>query len=104
MCEKHKYVVIYFDSRDNSMFREMINPELKSFIKSQLNLSPKDKEMSIIGSVTHSWSRKLQMIDANVFSLLSVTQKKEIFTDLKQGKHIREEVVNLIQMAKLQKV
>ena len=44
------------------------------------------------------------MLDAKAFSLLSLTQKKEMFTDLKQGKNIRESMVNLIKSNKLDQI
>ena len=44
------------------------------------------------------------MLDAKAFSLLSLTQKKEMFKDLKQGKNIRESMVNLIKSNKLDQI
>ena len=41
------------------------------------------------------------MVNAKAFSLLALTQKKEIFKNLKDGKNVREQLVNLMKYNKL---
>jgi len=51
----------------------------------------------IFGSVTHSWNRKLKMMDANMFSMLALSERDDVAWPNKRviGK-IKEGSISLI--------
>ena len=50
----------------------------------------------VFGTVTHGWHRKVEMLEAGVFALLTLIQKKSFIKNLKKGKYIQDEIATLL--------
>ena len=102
LCQNRKYVAIYFNpatAPSSKHFIEVEDQQTKEFLKNSLNLTAQDQKTRnpiIFGTVTHSWGRKLKMLDAALFSLFSVGERDGTGLDLEQAIKIKEETVTLI--------
>jgi len=108
ICHKHKYVCIFFDRRFPTNVTKVTDKTLKEKLKSNLNLTRLDvkTEMPIIlGTVTPDFSRKLKMMNANLFSLLSLSEREEInWTNAARISSIREGTIEVINKMSLESI
>ena len=87
ICEKHKYVMVFLDKRGhNDELQEITDIKVINEVKANLNLeNEEDLGTPIIcGSLLGGgFKRKLKMMRADLFSLLSVSQSESIIREWK---------------------
>ena len=80
VCNKHKYTVIFYDrSTCENDYIKVRDKEAIEELKARLGL-PKDKNAApiILGSVTRSLSSPRSMLDADLFTLLSLIDSPKL--------------------------
>lgn len=79
--------------------------ETSRMLKSNLNLTPLDIKTQapiILGTVTGGWTRKLKMMQASLYSFLSVQDKEEITWNNREAcKQVRDRVIKVINTRNL---
>ena len=103
VCNKHKYTIIFFeqDTSDpwslNESLIEIKDKTIISQIQSDLNISYRyQNEIApiIVGTVvTGGFKRKLRMLRADYFSLLSISQSIHTVSSLMQIKAIKRGIL-----------
>lgn len=99
ICNKHKYTVIFYEQgledpwSHNEGLIEIKDPDLVNQIKENFNISYRyNHEIAPVISgtvVTGGFKRKLRMMRADYFSLLSISQSIHTVTNLTQIKAIK---------------
>ena len=103
VCHKYQYVAIFFEQAKTGGNEDLIEikdePTL-SKIEENLDMNLKDKFMVapiILGSVcVGGFSRKLRMLHAGLFALLSVSQSNKFLSERKTSESIKKGVVKTI--------
>ena len=96
VCNKHKYTVIFYDrSTCENDYTKVRDKEAIEELKARLGL-PKDKNAApiILGSVTRSLSSPRSMLDADLFTLLSLIDSPKLTNTSEQ---ISQEVIGGIK-------
>jgi len=78
---------------------------LKNFLKVNLNLTSKDFKVGhpfIFGTVTHGWNKKLRMMDACIYALLSISERDEIKWDFELISLIKKDIIQIIDNQNLE--
>ena len=102
-------MAIYFDPREAALDSSMVmidKPQVCDFLRRSMNLTLQDRQMQtpfIFGSFTNNWSRKVRMLDARVFAMLSVCEKEKVMVDLKEARRVKQRLVNLVETMPLQR-
>ena len=81
ICHKHKYVCIFYDRKNTNNLIPLNRTSAKNDLKQNLNLTSIDQKTQmpiIIGTVTPHFSRKLKLMNANIFAMLSLSEREEI--------------------------
>lgn len=96
-------MAIYFDPANihkSQDFKQITDREHIRTLKKHLNLTKKDFEVMhpiVFGSITHSFNKKLRMMDARVFSLLALSDRDEVSWDLDKLQEIKGDMVKIIE-------
>lgn len=100
-CQKHRYTMIFYEQEKDAPNDDLIEIKDKKVIqevRKTLNLTFKDTDdiaPFIVGSVIvyDGFQKKLKMMRADLFSLLSISQSKYETPDKKIGSVIKKGVV-----------
>lgn len=107
ICKRHKYTIIFYQQFEtdvakskNEGLTEITNKKVIDEIKEELNLlhgEEQDIAPFICGTVVNgSFSRKLRMLRADFFSLLSVCESSLIVSEKKQIRAIKKGIISYV--------
>jgi len=107
VCKRHKYTLIFYQQFEtdvakskNEGLTEIKDKKVIDEIKEELNLlhgEEEDNAPFICGTVVNGgFTRKLRMLRADLYSLLSVCESSFIVSDKKQIKAIKRGVISHI--------